>query len=186
MSKSIDTARLTHYIDAAWDDSIVPALCDYIRIPNKSVNFDPQWAEHGHMDRAAELMRKWCEQHALPGMKIELLRLANRTPLLFIEVPATLPGSSGSAADDTVLMYGHMDKQPEFTGWLAGLDPWTPVIRDGRLYGRGGADDGYAVFGSLLALRALADQNIPHARCVILIEAGDYMEIGRASCRERV
>lgn len=173
MSKSIDTARLTHYIDAAWDDSIVPALCDYIRIPNKSVNFDPQWAEHGHMDRAAELMRKWCEQHALPGMKIELLRQANRTPLLFIEVPATLPASSGSPADDTVLMYGHMDKQPEFTGWLEGLDPWTPVIRDGRLYGRGGADDGYAVFGSLLALRALANQNIPHARCVILIEAGE-------------
>lgn len=173
MSKSIDTRSLMQYIQDSWDNSIVPALSDYIRIPNKSVHFDPQWAEHGHMDRAAELMRNWCEQHALPGMKVELLRLENRTPLLYIEVPATLPGSSNSAADDTVLMYGHMDKQPEFTGWLEGLDPWTPVLRDGRLYGRGGADDGYAVFGSLLALRALADQNIPHARCVILIEAGE-------------
>jgi len=161
----MDTSRLKRYIDDVWDKSIVPTLCDYIRIPNKSVNFDPQWAEHGHMDRAAELLRKWCEAHALPGMKLELMRLPNRGPLLFIEVPGTV--------DDTVLMYGHMDKQPEFTGWLPGLDPWTPVLRDGRLYGRGGADDGYAVFGSLLSLRALADQNIPFARCVILIESGE-------------
>lgn len=161
----MNTERLQHYIDGVWDDSIVPTLCEYIRIPNKSVNFDPQWAQHGHMDKAAELMRKWCEAHALPGMKLELIRLDDRTPLLFIEVPGTV--------EDTVLMYGHMDKQPEFTGWAAGLSPWTPVLREGRLYGRGGADDGYAVFGSLLALRALAEQNIPHARCVILIEAGE-------------
>ncbi|MBB6092209.1 acetylornithine deacetylase/succinyl-diaminopimelate desuccinylase-like protein [Povalibacter uvarum] len=161
----MNTQRLKQYIDKVWDDSIVPTLCDYIRIPNKSQNFDPQWAEHGHMDRAAELMRKWCEANALPGMKVEVLRLPGRTPVLLIEVPGTV--------EDTVLMYGHMDKQPEFTGWMEGLDPWTPVIRNGRLYGRGGADDGYAVFGSLLALRALADQNIPFARSVILIEAGE-------------
>jgi acetylornithine deacetylase/succinyl-diaminopimelate desuccinylase-like protein len=162
----MNTERLQQYIDRVWDDSIVPTLCEYIRIPNKSVNFDPQWAQHGHMDKAAELMRKWCETHALPGMKIELMRLDNRTPLLFIEVPGTSTG-------ETVLMYGHMDKQPEFTGWAEGLSPWTPVLRDGRLYGRGGADDGYAVFGSLLSLHALAEQKIPHARCVILIEAGE-------------
>lgn len=161
----MNTARLKQHIDDVWDRSIVPALCDYIRIPNKSVNFDPQWEAHGHMDRAAELMRAWCEAHALPGMKVELMRLPGRTPLLFIEVPG--------AVNDTILMYGHMDKQPEFTGWMEGLDPWTPVLRNGRLYGRGGADDGYAVFGSLLALRALADQNIPFARTVILIEAGE-------------
>lgn len=161
----MNTQRLKQYIGQVWDESIVPALCDYIRIPNKSQNFDPQWAEHGHMDRAADLMRTWCEAHALPGMKVELVRLPGRTPVLLIEVPGSI--------DDTVLMYGHMDKQPEFTGWEEGLDPWTPVIRNGRLYGRGGADDGYAVFGSLLSLRALADQNIPFARCIILIEAGE-------------
>jgi acetylornithine deacetylase/succinyl-diaminopimelate desuccinylase-like protein len=161
----MNPARLKQYIDAAWDDSVVPTLCDYIRIPNKSQNFDPKWAEHGHMDRAAELLRSWCAAHALPGMKIDLLRLPNCSPLLCIEVPGSI--------DDTILMYGHMDKQPEFTGWMEGLEPWKPVLRDGRLYGRGGADDGYAVFGSLLALRALAEQNIPFARTVILIEAGE-------------
>jgi acetylornithine deacetylase/succinyl-diaminopimelate desuccinylase-like protein len=161
----MNVSELKRYIDDVWDRSIVPTLCDYIRIPNKSQNFDPQWAEHGHMDRAADLMKRWCEEHALPGMKIEVMRLPNRTPLLFIEVPGSV--------DDTVLMYGHLDKQPEFTGWMEGLEPWKPVIRDGRLYGRGGADDGYAVFGSLLAIRALAEQSIPYARCVIVIEAGE-------------
>jgi acetylornithine deacetylase/succinyl-diaminopimelate desuccinylase-like protein len=177
----MNTERLKRYIDGVWDDSIVPTLCEYIRIPNKSVNYDPQWAQHGYMDQAAELMRKWCEAHALPGMKIELMRLGDRTPLLFIEVPSTIDASESPTGDDasespagnTIVMYGHMDKQPEFTGWAEGLAPWTPVLREGRLYGRGGADDGYAVFGSLLALRALADQKIPHARCVILIEASE-------------
>src|SRR5690606_18462429 len=117
------------------------------------------------LDRAAQLLRDWAERHALPGMSVEIVRLPSLTPVLLIEVPG-----EGS---DTVLMYGHLDKQPEFTGWSDGLAPWTPVIRDGRLYGRGGADDGYAVFGSLLALRALADQGIGHARCLILIEASE-------------
>ena len=167
----MNTSQLRQYIDQVWDDSVVPTLCDYIRIPNKSVNFDPQWREHGYMEAAAELMRQWCTAHALPGMVVELARLPDRSPLLFIEVP----GTTGSARDrqDGVLMYGHMDKQPEFTGWNAGLAPWTPVIRNGRLYGRGGADDGYAVFGSLLALHALAQQGIAHERCVIIIESGE-------------
>jgi acetylornithine deacetylase/succinyl-diaminopimelate desuccinylase-like protein len=165
----MNNERLNQYIATAWDESIIPALCEYIRIPNKSAHFDPQWEQHGHMDRAAALMRAWCEQNALPGMTIEVVRLPGRTPLLFIDVPAAGRGRSR----DCVLMYGHMDKQPEFTGWADGLAPWTPVLREGRLYGRGGADDGYAVFGSLLALRALADQNVPHARCVILIEGSE-------------
>jgi acetylornithine deacetylase/succinyl-diaminopimelate desuccinylase-like protein len=165
----IDNTRLMQTVARTWDESIVPTLCEYIRIPNKSQAFDPQWAEHGHMDRAAELMRSWCEAHAIPGMRIEIVRLPGRTPLLFIEIPAAHGGSN----DDCILMYGHMDKQPEFTGWAEGLSPWEPVIRNGRLYGRGGADDGYAVFGSVLAVKALHEQGIPYARCVIAIEAGE-------------
>ena len=165
----INHARLMATIGETWDTSIVPTLCDYVRIPNKSQNFDREWAEHGYMDKAAELMRAWCVANALPGMKVEVLRLPKRTPLLFVEIPA----ANGGRNDDCVLMYGHMDKQPEFTGWAEGLSPWTPVIRDGRLYGRGGADDGYAIFGSILAVRAIAEQGLPHSRCVIVIEAGE-------------
>src|SRR5690606_4303553 len=161
----MDIDRLVRFIDAEWNDDIVPALCDYVRIPNKSPAFDRDWQQHGHMDRAAELLRDWAARHALPGMTVEIVRLPNLTPILLIDVPGSRP--------ETVLMYGHPDKQPEFTGWAEGRGPGTPVIRDGKLYGRGGADDGYAMFGSLCALRALADQQIPHARCVILIEASE-------------
>lgn len=165
----MNATQLQNYIGQVWDDSIVPTLCDYIRIPNKSANFDPQWAEHGYMEAAAELLRQWCVNQAWPGTRVDVVRLPDRSPLLLIEVPAT----HDYTGSDCVLLYGHMDKQPEFTGWSEGLSPWTPVIRDGRLYGRGGADDGYAVFASLLALNALAQQSIAHARCVIVIESGE-------------
>jgi acetylornithine deacetylase/succinyl-diaminopimelate desuccinylase-like protein len=148
---------------AAFKNSIVPKLAEYIRIPNKSPAYDAEWQAHGHMDRAAELMAAWCRTQAIPGLTVEILREKGRTPVLFCEIPGNGP--------DTVLLYGHMDKQPEFTGWAEGLSPWEPVIRDGKLYGRGGADDGYAVFSSLTAIRLLKEQEIPHARCVVLIEA---------------
>jgi acetylornithine deacetylase/succinyl-diaminopimelate desuccinylase-like protein len=115
------------------------------------------------MERAVQLMHRWATANAPAGSIVEVLRIPGRTPLLLIDVPGQ--------DDDCVLMYGHLDKQPEFTGWAEGLEPWKAVLRDGKLYGRGGADDGYALFGSLTAVRALREQNIPHARCVILIEA---------------
>ncbi len=92
--------------------------------------------------------------------------MPGRTPLLFLEVTAT----AGSESAGTVLLYGHYDKQPEFDGWRTGLGPWEPVLRDGRLYGRGGADDGYALFASLTAIAALQAEGRPHARCVLIIE----------------
>ena len=146
-----------------FKDSIIPKISEYIRIPNKSPLFDADWQSHGYMDRAAELMAAWCREQPLAGLKVEIVRAPGRTPVLFCEIPGS--------GKDTVLLYGHMDKQPEFTGWAEGLSPWEPVLRDGKLYGRGGADDGYAVFSSLTAIRLLQEQKIAHARCVVLIEA---------------
>ncbi len=160
-----DTKATARYVDGVWQELIVPALVDYVRIPNKSPMFDPDWVAHGHMEAAVQLMRAWAERHAPQDSRIEILRLPNRTPLLMVDVPGTV--------DDCVLMYGHLDKQPEFSGWSAGLGPWEPVIRDGKLYGRGGADDGYALFASLTAINALRAQKLPHARCVVLIEASE-------------
>ena len=158
----VDTNKTSALINATWDDSIIPQISDYITIPNKSPMFDPDWEANGHMERAVQLLEKWCQQQPIAGMQIEIVRIEGRTPILFLEIPG--------ASDDVVLLYGHYDKQPEFTGWEEDLDPWTPVIRDGKLYGRGGADDGYAVFGSLTAIRALQEQGIPHGRCIVLIE----------------
>ncbi len=164
-----DAAATLTYCEGLWERTIVPTLQEYIRIPNKSPAFDPNWVEAGHMEAATQLIAGWCRDHLLPGMTLEIVRLQGRTPLIFMEAPAV------GGAEGTVLLYGHLDKQPEMVGWdeAAGLGPWTPVIRDGRLYGRGGADDGYAAFASLGALRALAEQDVPRARCVILIEAGE-------------
>ena len=161
----MDLARLRQFVESAWQDSIVEQLRAYIRIPNKSPSFDPEWERHGYMDQAIELMAAWCRAQPVPGMRVEVRRLTGVTPLLLVDVPGELPGC--------VLLYGHLDKQPEFTGWLPGLGPWEPVVRDGKLFGRGGADDGYAVFSSLTAIAALKAQAIPLARCVLMIEASE-------------
>ena len=156
---------ISTFVNALWDASIVPTLCDYVRIPNKSPAFDPDWEANGFMQTAVELLRDWCAVPDVQGLTTEIIALPGRTPVLFCEIPATNAEQTG-----TVLLYGHYDKQPEFAGWEAGLGPWEPVLRDGKLYGRGGADDGYALFGSLTAIAALQAEGIPHGRCVLLIE----------------
>ncbi len=150
-------------ISKTWDEDIVPTLVDYIKIPNKSPMFDKQWKEHGHMDKAMQLLVAWCKKQAIKGMLLEVIQLPNRTPLLFIEIPGE--------TDKTVLLYGHMDKQPEMKGWHSDLGPWKPVLKGDQLYGRGGADDGYSVFAALTAITTLQRHHIPHARCIVIIEA---------------
>jgi acetylornithine deacetylase/succinyl-diaminopimelate desuccinylase-like protein len=158
------------FIDHLWDHEIVPQLVDYIRIPNKSPAFDPDWQAHGYMDQAVEQFAAWARAKitSIDGARVDVMRLEGRTPVIFIDIP----GHSGEGQRaETVLLYGHLDKQPEMTGWADGLGPWVPVVKDGKLYGRGGADDGYAMFAALCAILALRAQGAAHARCAILIEA---------------
>jgi acetylornithine deacetylase/succinyl-diaminopimelate desuccinylase-like protein len=162
-----DTGAIERHVAEKWDDEIVPELVEYIRIPNKSPMFDADWAAHGYMEDAVKLMEAWARRQPIPGMQLEVVRLEGRTPLIFIDIPA----AHGGNGDDCVLLYGHLDKQPEMSGWDDDLGPWKPVLRGDKLYGRGGADDGYALYGSLAAILALQAQEIPHARCVVLIEA---------------
>jgi acetylornithine deacetylase/succinyl-diaminopimelate desuccinylase-like protein len=162
---TLNKDQLYASIAQRYDQSIVPALVEYIRIPNKSPLFDPDWEVNGHMQAAVDLMANWCRSQAVPGMTVEVRCLPKRTPVLLVTIPGEAPGN--------VLLYGHLDKQPEFTGWLPGLGPWEPVLRDGKLYGRGGADDGYAVFSSLAAILALREQGVKLPRCTLLIEASE-------------
>src|SRR3979490_220093 len=165
MRPEMDLKGLSASIGRTWESSIVERLVAYVRIPNKSPMFDPQWERNGHMETAVQLMAQWCRGQPLTGMRVEVRRLPGRTPLLLIEVPGELPG--------TVLLSGHRDKQPEFPGCVPGLGPWEPVIREGKLYGRGAADDGYAVFSSLTAIAALKEQQVRLPRCLVLIEASE-------------
>ncbi len=146
-----------------WDNEIIPELQQYICIPNQSPLFDPLWESHGYMQQAMDLIVKWCEKQKIKNKKIKLLNIKNKTPLLLIEIHGD--------SDKTILLYGHMDKQPAMTGWDKDLEPWKPVLKNNKLYGRGGADDGYAIFAALSAIEYLQNLNIPHARCVIIIEA---------------
>ena len=161
-SAGIDAKSLQEFVSSKWDDEIVPQLIEYIRIPCKSPHFDSDWASNGYIDAAVALAEQWSRAQAIPGLNIEVIRLEDRTPVIFFEIDGDAPG--------TILMYGHLDKQPEMTGWRDGLGPWIPVLDEGKLYGRGGADDGYSIFASLLALSALKQQGIGHARIVGLIE----------------
>ena len=158
----MNTAAVAENVAQTWNASIVPQLVEYIRIPAKSPHFDPQWQEHGHIERVIRLAEAWVRQQPVRGMTVEIVRLPGRTPVLFFDV--------AGSGESTVLLYGHLDKQPEMTGWRDGLGPWQPVLADGKLYGRGGADDGYAVFASLAAIASLQAQGIAHARCVGVIE----------------
>lgn len=159
------TAALGRHADAAWDQRIVPALTDYIGVPSKSPMFDADWAANGLIDRVVRDAASWVESRRVPGLKLEVVRIEGRTPVIFFEIPASRSGSA-----DTVLLYGHLDKQPEFNGWRRDLGPWTPKYESGLLYGRGGADDGYAVYAAISAIEALQAQGLPHPRCVGLIE----------------
>jgi acetylornithine deacetylase/succinyl-diaminopimelate desuccinylase-like protein len=158
----MDHHHATAFINKTWDETIIPALMKYIYIPNKSPLFDPKWKEHGYMDQAIKLAVDWCHTQNVAGLACEVIELPGRTPLIFIEIDGESP--------ETILLYGHLDKQPEMLGWDKDLSPWLPVLKDEKLYGRGGADDGYAVFASLTAIKALQEQKLPHARCIILIE----------------
>lgn len=152
-------------IQEEWEKNVLPTLMDYIRIPCKSPHFDPQWAKNGFIQTAVEMLANWCRKQSLADFTVDVLEIENRTPLLLVDIKGQL--------DETVLLYGHLDKQPEMTGWNPDLAPWTPVRTQDKLYGRGGADDGYAVFSAISAICALERYHIPHARCLVLIESSE-------------
>ncbi len=173
----LNAVQLQADVNAAWGERIVPALTDYIAVPAKSPMFDPDWARHGHLERVLQSAADWVQGQRVPGLRCEIIRMNNaqgvaRTPVLFFELPASAgqDGTPAPASGQTVLMYGHLDKQPEFDGWRSDLGPWTPKVVDGKLYGRGGADDGYAVYASIAAIQAIQAQGRAHPRIVGLIE----------------
>ena len=174
----MDHKILKNNIDKFWDKKIIPTLIDYIKIPNKSPSFDPDWEKHGHMDKVLDLAVKWTNENKPDRSILSTKRTPGRTPIILLDVPGTIDGN--------ILMYGHLDKQPEMEGWAEGLGPWNPVIKEDKLYGRGGADDGYALFASIASINALQEQNIPHPRILVMIEFSEesgspdlphYMEI---------
>ena len=166
----LDTAQALTQVSQAWDTDLVRQLTHYIAIPAKSPMFDADWAQHGLIEKVVQNAFEWVQAQKVAGLTLEIIRLPGRTPVLFFEVAASTGNTNQVVSDQTVLMYGHLDKQPEFTGWRSDLGPWSPKYEDGKLYGRGGADDGYAIYAAITAIQALKTQQTAHPRIVGLVE----------------
>ena len=166
----LDANLALSQITQAWDNDIVARLAAYIEIPAKSPAFDAEWAANGYLDTVVREAAAWVDAQQVEGLALEVIRLPGRTPVIFFEIAASSGANGVAKGDGTVLMYGHLDKQPEFTGWRNDLGPWTPKYEHGKLYGRGGADDGYAVYASIAAVQALQSQKLAHPRILGLIE----------------
>ena len=165
----MDHSSVHGVVETGWMASALPSLAEYIKIPALSPDFDASWAETGHLRRAVEHVRDWIAARGLPGAGLEILELDGRSPLLVVDVPAT----PGAVAQGTVVLYGHLDKQPPAGDWSEGLDPWQPMVRGYRLYGRGAVDDGYAGYAAALAIEAVHATGGEHARSVLLLETGE-------------
>lgn len=159
---------MNEFVQQQWDTSVLPSLCGLVEIPAVSPAFDPDWSTNGHLDAVVAHVRQWIDSRELAGATTEVIRLAGRSPLLMVDIPAT-----AGATEETALLYGHLDKQPPVGGWSEGLDPWTPVVRDGHLYGRGSVDDGYSGYAAITALESLRRTDGAHPRCVLLLETGE-------------
>ena len=162
MNKSNISSKISSYIDNFWNDEIIPELVEYIKIPNKSPAFDKNWEENGYMEKVLKNAVKWAKEHATEKSEFHVKKANGKTPLILIDIPGEKEGN--------VLMYGHLDKQPEMDGWRDDLGPWKPVIQNDKLYGRGGADDGYALFACIAAVNSLIKQEVSLPRIIILIE----------------
>ena len=162
----MNLADLDRFVTGRWDEDLLPQLIDYVRVPAKSPAFDASWDAHGHLKNVIQAAERWCRAQPIPGLAVEIVTIDGLTPCLFFDAPAT----GGLGSERTVLFYGHLDKQPEMVGWREDLGPWKPVVEDGKLYGRGSGDDGYAVYSALTAIRAIDVQGAPRPRCVGLIE----------------
>jgi acetylornithine deacetylase/succinyl-diaminopimelate desuccinylase-like protein len=162
----MNLADLRHFVERRWDEELIPRLVDYVKVPAKSPAFDASWSAHGYLQTVVKDAYAWGAAQKIKGLTIEIVAIEGKTPCIFFDAPAT--GTYGNAK--TVLFYGHLDKQPEMVGWRAGFGPWTPVIEDGKLYGRGSADDGYAIYCALTVIAALDAQGAPRPRCVGIIE----------------
>jgi Acetylornithine deacetylase/Succinyl-diaminopimelate desuccinylase and related deacylases len=158
-------SSIYEFVDNYWDTEVMPTLQEYVSIPCKSVGFDKDWKKHGYIDQATDLFEQWLTSRNIDGLTVERLEFDGRTPLLYVEIPGQL--------NQTILFYGHLDKQPENSGWDDNKGPWKPVVENNKLYGRGAADDGYAMFSAITAVIAAQAQGAKHASIKMIIEASE-------------
>lgn len=112
----------------------------------QSVSADP-----ARLDQVEASARATADLFAAEGVDVEIVRAHDGAP------PAVIGEKRGPEGAPVVLLYAHHDVQPEndHAEWLS--PPWEPTERDGRLYGRGSADDKAGILTHVAALRVLGD-----------------------------
>ncbi len=149
-----------------FDNEILPALEEFVRIDNLSPSFDPNWETNGKAEKAGMHLINWAKSQGIKGLKAELYKEPGKTHMVFIEIES-------QGIDKTILLYGHFDKQPALGEWAEGLYPNKPVLKDGLLYGRGASDDGYALFAFIESIKLIQNQNLKHGKIIITLESGE-------------
>ena len=160
----MDPQRTRAFVESSADSGSIPALTEFIKVPSTSPLFDPDWETNGLIRQAYTVLLNYVKTLNIAGFSVDVITNPHESDLIYIEVEATRAGLP------TVLMYGHMDKQPAFTGWHDFCGATNPAIKDNRLYGRGGADDGYSITAAMIAVKACQDQGQPHGRVVMVLE----------------
>jgi acetylornithine deacetylase/succinyl-diaminopimelate desuccinylase-like protein len=164
----MDRRVIEPFVRQFFDSEILSSLMNFVKIPNCSPEYDPDWDKNGYQIAAAQYIQDWIKNQNLKGCDTVFLKDEGRTPFIYVNIEGTKEGD-----DRCILLYAHMDKQPPLTGWSPGLGPYTPVIKDGHLYGRGSSDDGYAPFAAITAVKACQDNNWPLPRIGIILEASE-------------
>ena len=168
----MDAKTLKKYIEKQFELNVLPNLMNFIRIPNLSPDFDPDWNKNGLLLKAANLIISFAKSLNIKNAEINLLQDSPYAPLIFIDIPSTRHNDNR-----TVLFYAHFDKQPYGTGWDKDKSPTNPVIENGRLYGRGAADDGYANFSILTAIKTCQEFNCPLPRICCLFDGAEESSV---------
>ena len=164
----MDKKSFQKYVEKMFTYNTLPYLMDFIRIPNLSPAFDYNWSTNGLLEKTANFVLSFINSLSLKNATTNLIQDKGYTPLIFIEISPSRPNDSR-----TILFYAHFDKQPHGTGWDEDKGPTKPVVENNRLYGRGSADDGYAIFSILTIIKACQDHNCPLPRICVIFEGAE-------------
>ena len=155
-------------ISKIFNTTTLPNLMNFIRIPNTSPEFDPDWDKNNLLLKASKLIITFIKTLQLKNTEITLLKDENHTPFILTETK-----SSKEKEKNTILFYAHIDKQPNCEGWDKGKSATNPIIENGRLYGRGSIDDGYAIYSILTAIKYCQDNNLFTNRIICIFECSE-------------
>jgi len=125
---------------------------------------DDKYDCNGLVQQAMQVVDTNIQALGIKGLTRTVIHPAGMNPLIVYVVEPS------EGASKTVMMYGHLDKQPYGPGWEEGVSPTDPIIRGDFMWGRGSCDDGYSAFACMLAVKAVQESGQRLPRIVLTLE----------------